>query len=235
MIKHVVFSDSDRQRRLRRAGRAQPRYPPDARRPSGICPRCDRNSNFDVVGPVQLVERSTGSGSVATERVVVLRCHGRKKCTLVVEIFELGPGGMNSRPGKWIGTLWYPITGAVIDMSDVTAHLSSAFQEGVRCVSVEAPHAAVAMFRNALARIVQDKGSEEAQKKDPLVCAGQRVSVRGRLSGRAGQRSPSGRMNPTREWGQESSRILKPPLVACRWAIIRERIGAYRRPGPPRN
>lgn len=29
---------------------------------------------------------------------------------------------------------------------------------------MEAPHAAVAMFRNALAHIVQDKGSDEAKK-----------------------------------------------------------------------
>ncbi|WP_431815705.1 DUF4145 domain-containing protein [Gordonia jacobaea] len=35
-------------------------------------------------------------------------------------------------------------------------------------MSIEAPNAAVAMFRNALAQIVQDKGSDEAKKKSTL-------------------------------------------------------------------
>ncbi len=46
--------------------------------------------------------------------------------------------------------------------------IAGAFDEGARCVSVDAPNAAVAMFRNALAQIVQDKGSEEAKKKNTL-------------------------------------------------------------------
>ncbi|WP_051133640.1 DUF4145 domain-containing protein [Nocardia paucivorans] len=40
---------------------------------------------------------------------------------------------------------------------------------------MEAPHAAVAMFRNALAHIVQDKGSDEAKKKNTLNLATQQM------------------------------------------------------------
>lgn len=53
-------------------------------------------------------------------------------------------------------------------MDHVPEKLGSAFLEGVRCVGVDAPNAAVAMFRNALAQIVQDKGSEAARNKNTL-------------------------------------------------------------------
>jgi hypothetical protein len=50
----------------------------------------------------------------------------------------------------------------------VPTGVAGAYDEGVRCVAVEAPHAAVAMFRTALAHIVEDKGSEEARAKKDL-------------------------------------------------------------------
>ncbi|MFD3464001.1 DUF4145 domain-containing protein [Nocardia fluminea] len=53
-------------------------------------------------------------------------------------------------------------------MTDVPAKLAADYQEGVRCLSVEAPHGAAAMFRNALAHIIQDKGSTAAKSKNSL-------------------------------------------------------------------
>ncbi|MEU4418406.1 DUF4145 domain-containing protein [Nocardia salmonicida] len=69
---------------------------------------------------------------------------------------------------KTVPLHWWPILGSAVDMADVPADLAEAYQEGVRCISVEAPHAAVAMFRNALAHIVQDKGSVDAKSKRTL-------------------------------------------------------------------
>ena len=51
------------------------------------------------------------------------------------------------------------------------ADIAAAFEEGVRCAAVEAPNAAVAMFRNAIAQIVQDKGSAAARSKPTLNAA----------------------------------------------------------------
>jgi hypothetical protein len=43
-----------------------------------------------------------------------------------------------------------------------------AYSEGVRCLSVQSPNAAAAMFRTTIAQIVQNKGSEAAKKKNTL-------------------------------------------------------------------
>lgn len=128
---------------------------PTSRDPSGTCPRCGRVSNFS--------REQTQNLRGTVENVTPLRCHGCREATIVIEAF-----GSVDGVTKWRGVHWWPVAGAVIDMNDVPPNLASAFEEGVRCVSVEAPHAAVAMFRNALAQIVQDKGSEEAKKQNTL-------------------------------------------------------------------
>lgn len=47
----------------------------------------------------------------------------------------------------------------------VPAPVAEAYDEGIRCLAVQAPHAAVAMLRTALAQVVCDKGSPAAQTK----------------------------------------------------------------------
>lgn len=131
--------------------------------PSGVCPRCGKTAHFDVLGTLPLVHNLYGD--IPIERVAALQCQGCRKGTVVVEV---KPQDSALYSPERRGVHWWPVAGAVIDMSDLPPNLSSAFQEGVRCVSVEAPHAAVAMFRNALAQIVQDKGSEAARNKGTL-------------------------------------------------------------------
>ncbi len=97
------------------------------------------------------------------EKVSILRCQGCREAMIVAEKFSNVDG-----VAKWRGIHWWPKAGYGEDMVDVPPNLASAFDEGVRCVGVEAPHAAVAMFRNALAQIVQDKGSESARGKKTL-------------------------------------------------------------------
>jgi len=128
---------------------------PTSRDPSGTCPRCGRVSNFTPEQSLNL--RSS------VESVTPLRCQDCRDAIIVVEAF-----GHLDGVSKWRGVHWWPKPGHLEDAADVPTNLASAFQEGVRCVGVEAPHAAVAMFRNALSQIVQDKGSEEARKKRTL-------------------------------------------------------------------
>lgn len=128
---------------------------PTSSDPNGRCPRCNRVSNFSSEGSYNL--------RGAVEKVTILRCQGCREAMIVAETFD----SVNNTT-KWRGTHWWPKPGYSEDMADVPSNLASAFQEGVRCVGVEAPHAAVAMFRNALAQIVQDKGSETAKAKKTL-------------------------------------------------------------------
>ncbi|MGY2033133.1 hypothetical protein [Nocardia gipuzkoensis] len=143
---------------------------PSSRDPSGTCPRCNRTSNFAVSEGIPIRNRvldRTGSGTTwkQPQQVVALTCHGCGHGTAVIE--ELIPGPPMT-PGRWVPLHWWPVPGGDAAMADVPANLAAAYQEGVRCVNVEAPHAAVAMFRNALAHIVDDKGSDAARKKKTL-------------------------------------------------------------------
>ncbi|NKR24832.1 DUF4145 domain-containing protein [Rhodococcus hoagii] len=95
--------------------------------------------------------------------VTPLRCQGCGDATAVIEVYS-----KQGSHARWRGVSWWPKPGHLSDTTGVPADLVDAFEEGARCVGVDAPNAAVAMFRNALAQIVQDKGSDEAKNKDTL-------------------------------------------------------------------
>jgi len=64
--------------------------------------------------------------------------------------------------------MWWP-SDHVADVQSfadaVPSGVLEAFSEGSRCLAVQAPNAAAAMFRTTIAQIILDKGSDEAQAK----------------------------------------------------------------------
>ncbi len=68
----------------------------------------------------------------------------------------------------WEGVFWWPTPGAQALGPDVPPNVAGAYDEGVRCLSANAPNGAVAMFRTAMTWIVLDKGSDEAKAKGDL-------------------------------------------------------------------
>lgn len=134
---------------------------PTSSDPSGLCPRCGRTSNFTNEGATGL---QLPGGGLRPQQVVVLRCHGCRRGSIVIEENRTIYRTPSEWTTRWVPLHWWPTPSAAVDLSDVTEGVADAYEEGVRCISVEAPHAAVAMFRNALAQIVQDKGSEAAKK-----------------------------------------------------------------------
>ena len=69
--------------------------------------------------------------------------------------------------GGWRGFFWWPAPGSTASQ-DVPSEIADSYGEGMRCLSAEAPNGAAAMFRNTLAFIVDDKGSENAKAKSNL-------------------------------------------------------------------
>ena len=138
---------------------------PTSSDPYGVCPRCRRTSNFAHVGEALLNEgnrRENGNLFYnPTERMVALRCAGCRRGTVVVE---------RQRSGVWQAQHWWPIASADSLLMDgiVPERMRTMYEEGVRCISVEAPHAAAVMARGVLAFLVSEKGSEEAQRKPNL-------------------------------------------------------------------
>lgn len=143
---------------------------PYSGQPHGLCPRCGRTSNFASLSRLALRSvrpPSATPGSqgpeAALEQVAKLNCMGCGVGTAIIEVRD-------SPAGHFKPILWWPspsaLSGAAV--SDVPGDIVAAFDEGVRCVSVLAPTAAVTMFRNTIAQIVKDKGSESAKAKSTL-------------------------------------------------------------------
>lgn len=139
--------------------RANPDTLPTLGDPTGPCPWCGRVSNFEVVNTTDLSMTHTSQMTYADRRVAVLRCHGCKKGTVVV-MSNLGQG-----------LLWWPVPGAGILDPQVNKGVASAYDEGMRALTVGAYRAAAVMFRSALHLFVKDKGSEKAQGERHLKSA----------------------------------------------------------------
>lgn len=95
------------------------------------------------------------------EQAVQLVCRGCHEGTVVIE--------MRARPeNPWSPVFWWPTPGAGTLDDSIPDNVRKAFDEGVRCLSIQVPNAAAAMLRSALAQIVQDKGSDAARTKRSL-------------------------------------------------------------------
>jgi Domain of unknown function (DUF4145) len=137
--------------------------------PSGPCLRCGRTSNFNVVNSWPMLTlrdmapppRGGRPVSRDVELVTVLQCQGCTRQSVVVEA-EIGDQhGLKA-------VMWWP-SDHVADVQSFAATVPSdvleAYSEGSRCLAVQAPNAAAAMFRTTIAQIIWDKGSAEAQAK----------------------------------------------------------------------
>jgi hypothetical protein len=149
------------------SGDRNPDTLPNKGDPSGKCPRCGRVSNFAVIRSEVLRNGAIGRTAGPVEWATVLECHGCHEKSVVVDVVDSfeGSGGFTSH-----GEMWWP-TGHLDDLEQVSRvprDIVTAYSEGVRCLAVQAPNAAVAMFRTVIAQIVENKGSAAAKAKRNL-------------------------------------------------------------------
>lgn len=146
---------------------------PTSTDPSGTCPRCGRVAQFTSVQTLVLKRQISFAANRAVERAVVLECQGCQECTVVIELY---------RSGSAQGLHWWPMPGFdAPDVAGVPDDVANAYNEGSRCISVNAPNAAVAMFRTAIAHIVQEKGSDTAKAERDLYHRIDRMAKEGAL------------------------------------------------------
>ncbi|WP_024285641.1 DUF4145 domain-containing protein [Cellulomonas sp. KRMCY2] len=123
-------------------------------------------SNFKHEEEQSLVLRRfrwPGYGGYLQERADLLTCNGCQETTVVVtERFgDQEFGVMHVYPAPGAGTL----------DEQVSEGVASAYDEGMRCLSIGANRAAAVMFRSALSLFVKDKGSEKAKGERHLKTA----------------------------------------------------------------
>jgi hypothetical protein len=155
---------------------------PDSADLGGPCLRCGRAAAFLFRGGTPLTPSSS-------ERAAVLECMGCGDSIVVVErLLDAGGPGV---PPTYEGLHWWPTPGTADLDPDIPAQVESAYEEGMRALSVKAPRAAAVMFRGMLAQVVLDKGTEAAKAKHTLY-------------DRLNQMSQDGSLHPSLvEWASE--------------------------------
>lgn len=142
---------------------------------SGPCPRCGRVSSFSTLEIFELQTRSFPGSRAVLERAGHLKCQGCDKATVVIETRD-------DHNSPFEAVTWWPTPGSgVLRHPALPVAVAEAHEEGTRALAVKAPHAAAAMFRSALAQVVQDKGSTDAKAKKNLKDAVKQMVADGAL------------------------------------------------------
>jgi hypothetical protein len=153
---------------------------PDSALPHGLCPRCQKQSSFDVVSTQAVtfdpdVDRGGAGGPTAVDRVSVLHCRNCKQGIVVIEEKCVAdrswrePKAGRSGGGSitWRGIHWWPAADAQVS-TDVPVQIAEVFQEAVRAAHAECPRAAAVMARRTLEAIAAEKGETTGVLADRL-------------------------------------------------------------------
>jgi hypothetical protein len=142
---------------------------PDSYRPSGLCPRCGKQSSFASAGSLPVtfdhevyVAGHDGSREpVLIDQVTSLICRHCQQGVVVVEEQWTGEAPSKKQKGGGVisfrGIHWWPLPAARVS-SDVPADIASAFGEAVTALAADCPRAAAVMARRTLEAITVEKG-----------------------------------------------------------------------------
>ena len=151
---------------------------PDTNRPSGLCPRCGKQSSFNILGnlPVtydyETYTLSDGQKShEASDRVSSLICRHCGQGVVVIEEQRIGDSPRRKKQSggliSYRGIHWWPLPDFSLS-DDVPASISSSYSEAARCHSSSCFRAASVMARRTLESIAVEKGYSEGKLYDRI-------------------------------------------------------------------
>lgn len=143
---------------------------PDSSNPAGRCPRCNKQSSFQIIGTIpvtfdggHLVDRDGTRSPTFNEQVSVLVCHSCQQGVTVIEemwIGEYRKTDANRKGGGtvwWKGIHWWPL-GGMSAHSSIPDAIADALNEATMALAAKCPRAAAAMARRTLEAITCDQG-----------------------------------------------------------------------------
>ncbi len=142
---------------------------PDTYRLSGMCPRCGKQSSFDIGGSFPITFDGGYSIHIAdnkqqptyNEQCSVLICRHCSQGTAVIEEQWIGETrAKDSKVGgniSWRGLHWWPLPNSSIH-SAIPPEIASSFNEANRAVSANCPRAGAVMARRTLEAITVERG-----------------------------------------------------------------------------
>ena len=153
--------------------------PPDSRRPSGLCPRCEKQSSFENLGSLPLtfdggylMERDGSSTPTHSERASILVCRHCRQGVAVLEEEWIGdhPKREGLKAGgviSWRGFHWWPLAGLVLHSAG-PEQIRDAFHEAALALSANCPRASAVMARRTLEAIAVERGESTGSLADKL-------------------------------------------------------------------
>lgn len=156
---------------------------PDSHRPSGLCPRCGKQSSFEIAGhlPVTLDYETFSVGRDGShqhdwnDRVTSLICRHCRQGVVVVEEQWIGdqPKTKQETGGviSYRGIHWWPLPGAKLS-PDIPNDIASAFTEAVTALAANCPRASAVMARRTLEAIAIDEGETKGTLAERLNALG---------------------------------------------------------------
>ncbi len=144
---------------------------PDSARPHGLCPRCGKQSSFEIAGslPVTLSGSVTasyrgGSRPMEIDQVSSLVCRNCGQGTVVVEEQWVGDQpvreGMAGGTVTWRGIHWWPLPQAA-KSDDVPNEIADALAEAATALAAGCYRASAVMARRTLEAVTVDQGQTD--------------------------------------------------------------------------
>lgn len=156
---------------------------PDSHRPSGLCPRCGKQSSFEIAGSLPVtfdyetyLQGRDGSVShMEMDRVSSLICRHCRQGVVVVEEQWIGDEarrkGQSGGVISYRGIHWWPLPDTKLS-PDVPKEIASAFAESVTALSANCPRACAVMARRTLEAITVEKGETKGTLAERLDAMG---------------------------------------------------------------
>lgn len=152
---------------------------PDSGTRSGLCPRCGKQSSFDLAGSLPVtfdltmfaVLQDGRREPLVSDQVSALICRHCHQGVVVVE--EELIGGVARRDGGRSGEIshrgihWWPLPQAK-QSPDVPAEIASAFSEAATALSARCPRASAVMARRTLEAVTADQGQASGSLHERL-------------------------------------------------------------------
>jgi hypothetical protein len=152
---------------------------PGSKHREGLCPRCNKQSSFELVGDIpltfsglRLIERDGSQTPVANSWSTVLLCRNCKEGISIIEVEYKFPAPP-LRPGSGVSAglavsrrpiHWYPQVGSTVDAS-VPEPIKSAIEEAITTLHAGCSRAAAIMARHTLEAFLKTRGIAEHNLK----------------------------------------------------------------------
>lgn len=144
---------------------------PDSHTPYGLCPRCDKQSSFDVLGSLPatfdsgyLVSQGSQNRRTLIDQVTSIECRNCHQPVIVIEqeYVDDTPSNKKHSGGQinYRGIFWWPFQGMNLS-ADIPTEIQKILQEAKITFSAQCFRASSVMSRRTLEAITVDKGESE--------------------------------------------------------------------------